>query len=216
MRDCGDPGVRAKSSAAAAGLGNNANPETLGYEQIAKRTAARLDCVFVPHPPALRLLRGGGGSKALSRWFAYEMKSGPRPQKRPAMHRSILRTDQLRERLRASAKHADQQSSKVPLRHHLKVHLFRALTVVLAWFLIIAAFYELPEALTATQRLIQRGIESLGDTIPSPWGSRIEFVFREIGGFIWLQITLFVVLLRIVLSTLASMWRFIIRRDGVV
>jgi hypothetical protein len=24
------------------------------------------------------------------------------------------------------------------------------------------------------------------DSIPSPWGSRSEFVFREIGGFIWL------------------------------
>jgi hypothetical protein len=86
----------------------------------------------------------------------------------------------------------------------------------LAWFLIIAAFYERPEALTATQRLIQRGIESLGDAIPSPWGPRIEFVFREIGGFIWLQITLFVVMLRIVLSILAAMWRFILRRDRTI
>jgi hypothetical protein len=136
---------------------------------------------------------------------------------RTAMHRSILRTDQLREeRLRAAAKDADQRSPKIPLRHHLKVHLFRALTVVLAWFLIVAAFYERPEALTATQRLIQHGIESLGDAIPSPWGPRIEFVFREIGGFIWLQITLFVVMLRIVLSTLAAMWRLIIRRDRAV
>jgi len=83
----------------------------------------------------------------------------------------------------------------------------------LAWFLIIAAFYERPETLTAAQRLIQRGIESLGDAIPSPWGPRIEFVFREIGGFIWLQITLFVLMLRIALSTLAAMWRFIKRRD---
>jgi hypothetical protein len=133
------------------------------------------------------------------------------------MHRSILRTDQLREeRLRAAVKDADQRSPKIPLRHHLKVHLFRALTVVLAWFLIVAAFYERPEALTATQRLIQHGIESLGDAIPSPWGPRIEFVFREIGGFIWLQITLFVLMLRIVLSTLAAMWRLIIRRDRAV
>jgi hypothetical protein len=122
----------------------------------------------------------------------------------------------LRERLRASAKGADRRSSEIPLRHHFKVHLFRALTVILAWFLIVAAFYERPEALTATQRLIQRGIESLGDAIPSPWGPRIEFVFREIGGLIWLQITLFVVLLRIVLSTLAAIGRFVWRRDRAV
>jgi hypothetical protein len=132
------------------------------------------------------------------------------------MHRSILRTDLLEERKRLSAKDVDRRSSKIPLRHHFKVHLFRGFTVVLAWFLIIAAFYERPEVLTATQRLIQRGIESLGDAIPSPWGPRIEFVFREIGGFIWLQITLFVVMLRIVLSTLAATWRFILRRDRTI
>ena len=130
------------------------------------------------------------------------------------MHRSILRTDQLREQLRASAKDADQRLLKIPFRHHLKVHLFRALTVALAWFLIVAAFYERPETLTAGQRLIQRGIESVGDAIPSPWGPRIEFVFREIGGLIWLQITLFVVMLRIALSSIAALWRFIIQRDG--
>ena len=132
------------------------------------------------------------------------------------MHRSILRTDEYRERLRASSKGADQRSTVVPLRHHFKVHLFRTLTVVLAWLLIAAAFYEWPEVLTATQRLIQRGIESLGDAIPSPWGARIEFVFREIGGFIWLQITLFVVVLRVVLSTIAAIWRFIVRRDRAI
>jgi hypothetical protein len=142
-----------------------------------------------------------------------EMEIGARPRKRTAMHRSILRTDELRERLKASAKGADQRSTEIPLRHHFKVHLFRALTVIFAWFLIVAAFYDWPEALTATQRLIQRSIESLGDAIPSPWGPRIEFVFREIGGLIWLQITLFVVVIRIALSTFAAMWRFIIRRD---
>jgi hypothetical protein len=103
--------------------------------------------------------------------------------------------------------------SQDPVQHHFKVHFFRALTVILAWFLIVAAFYERPEVLTAMQRLVQRGIESLGDAIPSPWGPRIEFVFREIGGLIWLQITLFVVMLRIVLSTFAALSRFIVRRD---
>jgi hypothetical protein len=55
--------------------------------------------------------------------------------------------------------------------------------------------------------------KAIGDAIPSPWGPRIEFVFREIGGLIWLQITLFVVMLRIVLSTFAALSRFIVRRD---
>ncbi len=93
------------------------------------------------------------------------------------------------------------------------MHSFRFLTVVLAWVLIAAAFYQKPELLTGLQRAIQHGMETVGDAIPSPWGPRIEFVFREIGGFIWLQITLIVLLLRVILSSLAGAWRLLRRRD---
>jgi hypothetical protein len=95
------------------------------------------------------------------------------------------------------------------LRHHARVHSFRIVTVILAWVFIAAAFYEKPELLTALQRVIQRGMEVIGDSVPPPWGPRIEFVFREIGGFIWLQITLIVVLLRVILSGIASAWRLL-------
>jgi hypothetical protein len=61
----------------------------------------------------------------------------------------------------------------------VKVHSFRMATVILAWLLIVAAFYQKPEALTGAQRLLQRGIEAVGDAIPAPWGPRVEFVFRE-------------------------------------
>jgi hypothetical protein len=93
------------------------------------------------------------------------------------------------------------------------VHSFRILTVILAWVFIAAAFYEKPELLTGLQRAMQRGIEAVGDSIPPPWGPRIEFVFREVGGLIWLQITLIVVLLRVILSGIASFWRLLRRRD---
>ena len=98
------------------------------------------------------------------------------------------------------------------LRHHAKVHSFRILTVVLAWLFIAAAFYQKPELLTWLQRAIQRSMETVGDSIPPPWGPRIEFVFREIGGFIWLQITVIVILLRVILSGIASAWRLLRRR----
>jgi len=97
--------------------------------------------------------------------------------------------------------------------YHLKVHSFRTLTVILAWALVFAAFYQKPELLTGAQRLMQRGIETLGDAVPSPWGPRMEFVFREIGGVIWLQITLVVLALRMALSSIAATWRFVSRRD---
>ena len=99
------------------------------------------------------------------------------------------------------------------LKHHAKVHSFGIITVILAWVLIAAAFYEMPELLTGLQRAIQRGMETVGDSVPRPWGPRIEFVFREIGGFVWLQITLIVVLLRMILSGIASIWRLLRRRD---
>jgi len=85
--------------------------------------------------------------------------------------------------------------------------------VILAWTLVVAAFYQKPELLTGAQRLMQRGIESLGDAVPPPWGPRMEFVFREIGGVIWLQITLVVLALRMALSSIAATWRFVSRRD---
>jgi hypothetical protein len=107
-----------------------------------------------------------------------------------------------------------QDSRYTGLKHHAKVHSFRFVTVVLAWAGIAAAFYEKPELLTGLQRAIQKGMEALGDHIPSPWGPRIEFVFREIGGFIWLQITLIVIFLRVILSGTASVWRALRRRDG--
>src|SRR6185295_12175675 len=100
-----------------------------------------------------------------------------------------------------------RQRNRPGFAYQLKVHSFRTLTVILAWVLIVAAFYQKPELLTGAQRAMQRGIETLGDSIPPPWGPRIEFVFREIGGFVWLQITLIVVALRLVLSGIATAWR---------
>jgi hypothetical protein len=105
------------------------------------------------------------------------------------------------------------ESPRPGFRYHVRVHSFRTFTVILAWVVIVAAFYEKPELLTGAQRSLQRGIEAVGDAIPPPWGPRIEFVFREIGGLIWLQITLLVLTLRILLSTVAAVGRFIFRRD---
>jgi hypothetical protein len=98
------------------------------------------------------------------------------------------------------------------LRYHVKVHSFRVFTVILAWFLVIAAFYEKPDLLIDAQRLVQRALEVVGDAIPPPWGPRIEFVFREIGGLIWIQITLLVICIRVALSSIAAIFRLIGRK----
>src|SRR5579859_5610963 len=105
-----------------------------------------------------------------------------------------------------------RDDSRPGFRYHLRTHSFRVATVIVAWVLLALAFYQSPEVLTGTQRLIQRGIELVGDNIPPPWGPRIEFVFRQVGGLIWLQITLLVLALRIVLSIIAMIFRAARRR----
>jgi len=99
------------------------------------------------------------------------------------------------------------------LRHHAKVHSFRIFTVILAWVFIAAAFYEKPELLTGSNARFRGHGNRWRQHSPSV-GPRIEFVFREIGGFIWLQITLIVVALRVFLSGIAGLWRLLRRSDA--
>ena len=42
----------------------------------------------------------------------------------------------------------------------------------------------------------------------------MEFLFREMGGLIWLQITMVILAIRIMLSTIAATWRLITRPAG--
>ena len=97
--------------------------------------------------------------------------------------------------------------------YHLKVHTFRTLTAVLAWALVVAAYYQKPELLTSAQRLMQQGIEAVGDAVHRLGGTD-GIVFREIGGVIWLQITMVILTLRMMLSTIAATWRLIFRETG--
>lgn len=95
--------------------------------------------------------------------------------------------------------------------YHLKVHTFRTLTAVLAWALVVTAFYQKPELLTSAQQLMQQGLEAVGDAVPSPW-SNAWIAFRESGGLIWLQITVLILAVRVILSTIAATWRLIFRK----
>jgi hypothetical protein len=99
------------------------------------------------------------------------------------------------------------------IRHHAKVHTFRIVTALLAWVLIVAAFYYRPDWLQWGLRSVTSGFEAIGDALPSPWGARIEVVLREIGGFIWIQVTALIILLRLALSGIAMAWRHGRRRE---
>jgi hypothetical protein len=99
------------------------------------------------------------------------------------------------------------------LKHHAKVHSFRLLTAILAWGLIVAAFYYRPDLLKWLLRSITYGIETIGDSLPSPWGDRAEVILRELGGFVWFQITAVIVLIRVLFSGIAMGWRHTRRDD---
>ena len=61
--------------------------------------------------------------------------------------------------------------------------------------------------------MTQQGIEAIGDSVPWPW--RYGWTgFREMGGVTWLQITIIILTLRILLSTIAAAWRVIFRKTG--
>jgi hypothetical protein len=98
------------------------------------------------------------------------------------------------------------------LRHHAKVHSFRIGTAILAWGLIVAAFTYRPDLLKWGLRTLTQGIETIGDALPSPWGDRAEVILRELGGFVWFQITAVIVLIRVLFSSIAMGWR-LRRRD---
>lgn len=98
-------------------------------------------------------------------------------------------------------------------RHHLKVHTFRALTAVLAWALVLVAYFLKPELLTSTQRVVQQGIEAISDSVPQPWKGGWA-AFRELGGVTWLQITLLILAVRVALWTIAATWRLIFQKTG--
>jgi hypothetical protein len=94
------------------------------------------------------------------------------------------------------------------LKHHAKVHSFRISTAILAWGLIVAAFYYRPDLLKLGLRTMTSGIEAVGDALPSPWGDRAEVVLRELGGFVWFQVTAIIIGIRLLLSLFAMGWRF--------
>jgi hypothetical protein len=93
------------------------------------------------------------------------------------------------------------------LKHHAKVHSYRITTAIVAWILIVVVFYYRPDWITWGLRAATHGIEAVGNALPYPWGDRVEIVLRKLGGIIWLQITVVILLLRVVLSGIALAWR---------
>jgi hypothetical protein len=92
-------------------------------------------------------------------------------------------------------------------KHHAKVHAFRIGTAILTWFLLGATLFYRPEWIRSAFRAGTHAIEGVGDALPSYWGAQAEIVLRELGGFLWLQVTAAIIFVRIIFWLLGVIWR---------
>jgi hypothetical protein len=92
-------------------------------------------------------------------------------------------------------------------KHHAKVHSFRIGTAILTWVLLGATLFYRPEWIRSALRAGTHAIEGVGDALPSYWGAQAEIVLRELGGFLWLQITAAIIFVRFILWLVGAAWR---------
>jgi hypothetical protein len=102
---------------------------------------------------------------------------------------------------------ADNSGRFSTFKHHAKVHSFRISTAILTWVLLGAMLLYKPEWIRWALRTGTHGIEAVGDALPSYWGAQAEIVLRELGGFLWIQITAAIIFVRFVFWLIGAVWR---------
>jgi hypothetical protein len=93
------------------------------------------------------------------------------------------------------------------LKNWARVHVFRTWTALMTILLLGLCFFYRPDLLTWWLRKTMGLIEMASSLIPYPWGDRIEIALRGIGGSFWFQITLAIILVRVVAWISAFCWR---------
>jgi uncharacterized membrane protein len=111
------------------------------------------------------------------------------------------------------AQSPQQRRDYTGLKHHAKVHTFRFGTMLIAWALLVAAFIFYPKYIAQSLRAFSHGVESVADMLPDQLGSYVEIGLRELGGLFWFQITALIIVVRVIFSGIAAVWR-IGRRSG--
>lgn len=99
------------------------------------------------------------------------------------------------------------EQGNLGLKHHARVHTFRISTAILTWVLLGVILFYKPEWIRNGMRAGTRAIETVSDALPSYWGAQAEIVLRELGGFLWIQITVAIILVRFVFWMIAATWR---------
>ena len=84
------------------------------------------------------------------------------------------------------------------LKNCAHVHVFRVSTALVTILLLALGFFFRPDLLTWWLRTTMGLIEMASGLLPYPWGDQFEIALRSIGGDIWFQITLAIILVRVV------------------
>jgi hypothetical protein len=93
------------------------------------------------------------------------------------------------------------------LKNWARIHVFRFFTALVTILLLGLCVFYRPELLTWYLRTTMRFIELVSGQIPYPWGDQIEIALKAIGGHVWFQITLAIILVRVVAWLTAVCWR---------
>jgi hypothetical protein len=94
-----------------------------------------------------------------------------------------------------------------PIKTWVLTHLFRTLTALVTLIAFGISFLYKPEWLTWWLRTTTAGIEKSSALFPYPWGDRIEVALKGIGGSFWIQITLAIIIVRIIAWLIGYSWR---------
>jgi hypothetical protein len=92
-------------------------------------------------------------------------------------------------------------------RNWARTHIFRVSTALVTLLLLGLCFFYRPELLTWWLRTTMGLIETGSGLLPYPWGDRFEIALRGIGGSFWFQITLAIILVRVLAWLIAACWR---------
>jgi hypothetical protein len=90
-------------------------------------------------------------------------------------------------------------------KYRVRSHLFRAWTACAILAAYVYGWLYVPEMLTWWKRTTTKIIEGICDHIPYPWGDRIDATIGNFG--LWVQITLAIVVFRILIWIVISAMR---------
>jgi hypothetical protein len=79
----------------------------------------------------------------------------------------------------------------------VRTHLFRTWTALVTVIGLGGTYYYRPEWLTWWLRTTTGAIEWAAGVLPYPWGDRVEVPLRLLGASFWIQITLTIIIVRV-------------------